>query len=319
MAAAATAIYATAGPPPPLEPRPGTIAFAVLGDSPYYAWEDLQYRVVLQDLRAHDLRFVLHVGDMLWRPCSDARYRSGLDGFNSLPQPVIYTPGDNEWADCWEPGAGRFEPLERLGRLRQMFFASPATLGRQRLALATQGGRAPFDEFVENVRWSADGLVFASVHLVGSGNGTETFPGRTAKHDEEVVRRTAAAAQWLREAFAAARDSGARGVVVGFHANPAFDRAVDHPYRQHFEPFLAALEEEAEAFAGPVLVVQGDNHRYTVDRPMARRTTGRTIENLTRLQVPGSPDVGWVRVTVTREGPAAFAFDERVVPGWKYW
>ena len=319
VAAAAAAIYATAGPPAPLVAPTGTFTFAVLGDSPYYAWEDLKYRVVLQDLRAHDLRFVLHIGDMLWRPCSDARYRSSFDGFNSLPQPVIYTPGDNEWTDCWEEGAGRFDPLERLGRLREMFFASPASLGGRRIALESQGRQPPFAEAVEHVRWTDEGLVFATVHLVGSGNATETFPGRTAKNDEEVVRRTAAATAWLRETFAVARSSNARGIVLGFHANPAFERAADHPYRQHFEPFLTALEEEAEAFARPILVVHGDNHDYIVDRPLVRRTTGRTIENLMRLQVPGSPAVGWVRVVLSNDATPAFTYDPRVVPGWKYW
>jgi hypothetical protein len=319
VVAAGAAVYATAGPPPPLAAPAGSFAFAVLGDSPYYGWEDLKYRIVLQDLRAHDLRFVLHVGDMLWRPCSDARFRSSFDGFNSLPQPVVYTPGDNEWTDCWEEGAGRFDPLERLGRLRQMFFAKPVTLGGRRLALETQGGRAPFDEFVEHVRWGEEGLVFATVHLVGSENANEVFPGRTPKNDEEVVRRTAAATEWLRETFAAARASKARAIVLGFHANPALERPADHSYRQHFEPFLSALEEEAEAFARPVLVVQGDDHEYTVDHPLIRRTTGRTIENLTRLQVPGSPAVGWVRVVVSGDTVPAFSSDARVVPGWKYW
>lgn len=319
MAAAVAAIYATAGPPAPLVAPMGTFTFAVLGDSPYYAWEDLKYRVVLQDLRAHDLRFVLHIGDMLWRPCSDARYRSSVDGFNSLPQPVIYTPGDNEWTDCWEEGAGRFDPLERLGRLRAMFFASPVSLGGRRIVLHSQGRQPPFAEAVEHVRWTGEGLIFATVHLVGSGNASETFPNRTPKNDEEVVRRTAAATAWLRETFAAARSSNARGLVLGFHANPAFERAAGHLYRQHFEPFLTALEEEAEAFARPILVVHGDNHDYIVDRPLIRRTTGRTIENLTRLQVPGSPAVGWVRVVVSDDATPAFSFDTRVVPGWKYW
>jgi hypothetical protein len=157
------------------------------------------------------------------------------------------------------------------------------------------------------------------VHLVGSGNATETFPGRTTKNDEEVVRRTAAATAWLRETFAAARSSNARGVVLGFHANPAFERPADHQYRQHFEPFLTALEEDAEAFARPVLVVHGDNHDYMIDRPLVRRTTGRTLENLTRLQVPGSPAVGWVRVVVSGDATPSFTCDPRVVPGWKYW
>ena len=113
------ALSVTAGPPQPSAAPSGTLSFAVLGDAPYYVWEEIKYRLVMQDLRAHDLRLVLHVGDIFWRPCTDARYQRSLDSFNALPHPVIYTPGDNEWADCWTQAAGEFAPLERLARLRQ--------------------------------------------------------------------------------------------------------------------------------------------------------------------------------------------------------
>ena len=89
-------------------------------------WEDLQFRLVLKALGAHELRSVVHVGDIFWRPCTDAYYRRSLEWFNGLPHPVIYTPGDNEWFDCWEPGSGRFAPQDRLDRIRKIFFANPA-------------------------------------------------------------------------------------------------------------------------------------------------------------------------------------------------
>jgi hypothetical protein len=319
VVAISAALYVTAGPPQPSATPSGTFSFAVLGDAPYYVWEEIKYRLVMQDLRAHDLRVVLHVGDIFWRPCTDARYQRSLDWFNALPHPVIYTPGDNEWADCWTQAAGEFAPLERLARLRQLFYPAPTSLGGRQVSVVTQAGRGSYTEFVENVRWTHEGLVFATVHLVGSGNARQPFPGRTRQDDEAVVRRTAAATAWLRDTFADATASGAAAVVIGFHANPSFERGVDDPERQNYEPFLNALEEETERFGKPVLVAQGDDHIYIVDQPLVRRTTGRTLENLTRLQVPGSPEVGWVRVVVTPGARPSFTFEPRVVPRWKYW
>jgi hypothetical protein len=311
--------YMTAGPPRPAAAPSGTFSFGVLGDAPYYPWEEMKYRLVLQDLRAHDLQLVLHVGDIFWQPCTDARYQRSVDWFNALPHPVIYTPGDNEWADCWTSAAGEFVPLERLARLRQLFYPANTSLGGRRIAVVAQNRQAPFTEFVENVRWAHAGLVFATVHLVGSGNAAQTFPGRTLHDDEAIVRRTAAATAWLRETFADAAATGAHAVVIGFHANPGFERSADDPERQRYEPFLTALEEETERFGKPVLVAQGDDHIYTVDRPLIRRTTGRALENVTRVQVPGSPSVGWVRVVVTPGVQPSFTFEPRVVPRWKYW
>lgn len=309
----------TRGPEAPTPNPPGTFSFAVMGDAPYYAWEELQYRLVLQTLDANDLSWVIDVGDIFWRPCTDERYRQTLNEFNGLRHPVIYIPGDNEWTDCWEPGSGGFLPQDRLNRIRQIFFQNPTrSLGRSTLPLVSQAGREPFPEFVENARWVHEGIVFATVHIVGSKNGMKPFPARTEADDIASRRRTEAAAAWVRETFAEARNLNASGVVISFHANAALEEP-DDPGRQAFEPFITAVEEEAERFARPVLLAHGDGHDYIVDHPLVGRTTGRRLENLTRLQVPGSPLVGWVRVVVKPGAENPFAFEEHVVPRWKYW
>ena len=41
--------------------------------------------------------------------------------------------------------------------------------------------------------------------------------------------------------------------------------------------------------------------------------------NFTRLRVPGSPRVGWVRVVVTPGSPPSFSFESRVVSRWRFW
>lgn len=135
----------TRGPEAPTPNPPGTFSFAVLGDAPYYAWEDLQYRLVLQSLDANDLRWVIDVGDIFWRPCTDELYRTNLERFNGLRHPVIYTPGDNEWMDCWEPGSGGFGPRDRLERIRQIFFNNPTrSLGlRFRWLVRRAASRSP--------------------------------------------------------------------------------------------------------------------------------------------------------------------------------
>ncbi|MGH9197722.1 MAG: hypothetical protein ACRD1T_18515, partial [Acidimicrobiia bacterium] len=264
---------------------------------------------VLQDLDAHDLSLVINVGDIFWHPCTDKMYRRSLNWFNALRHPVIFTPGDNEWTDCWESGSGSFAPLERLDRIRQIFFAHPTrSLGGRALSVDSQ------EEFVENARWSHQGYIFATIHLVGSRNGLKPVPGRTAADDAAVKRRTEAATAWLRETFAEARNRNASGVILAFHGNPFEERSV-----ARFEPFVTALEEEVEQFPKPVLAVHGDDHTYTVDHPLVRRTTGQRLENLTRLEVPGSPEVGWVRVVVAPGRPSPFTFEGHVVPRWKYW
>ena len=308
-------VLLTRGIEPPKPNPPGTFSFAVLGDAPYYGWEEIQFPRVLKELDANDVAWVLDIGDIFWRPCTDEHYQWVLDRLNALRHPVIYTPGDNESFDCWEPGSGGYAPLGRFARIRQIFFTHPThSLGSVAMPLTSQGG-----EFVENARWSHAGIVFATVDVIGSRNGMKPFPARTAADDAGSRRRTEAAAAWVRETFAEAKSANASAVVIGFHANFGFEEPATNAYRQAYEPFILTLEEEAERFQRPVLIVHGDGHEYMIDHPLVRRTTGRRLLNLTRMKVPGSPRVGWVRVFVRPGAVNPWAFEQHVVPGWKYW
>ena len=323
---AAIAVFAIVGmaldrnEPAPDDPAPGTFAVAFMGDAPYYIWEDIQFRRVLRQLDDSELAAVVSVGDMFWRPCSDEMYNKHFAYFESLRHPVIYTPGDNEWADCHEPRVGGYEPLDRLATIRRVFFADPTrSLGGRQIELASQGAGSAFDEFVENVRWQQGGVVFATVHLIGGMNGGLPFPGRTGADDDEARRRTAAAAAWVREAFLTARQDSAAGVVIITHANvPGFPDP-DDPERRALEPFVTAFEREAAAFAGPVVFVHGDWHEYTVDKPFVGAASGESLDNVTRVQVPGSPTVGWVRISFTAGETLDVEFASYVIPAWKLW
>ena len=294
------------GMPEPVPTPPGSFSFGVFGDAPYYPDEELQYPILLKHIDAHDVSFMIHVGDIFWHPCSDEHYAEVLRNFNGLHMPVIYTPGDNEWTDCWEEGSGGYQPRERLARIRRIFFANPnRSLGAHPIPLTSQGG-----ELVENARWQRDGVVFATVDIPGSRNGMAPFPGRTVEDDAEVRRRTEAAAAWTRAAFAEARATSARAVVIAFQANMHLDMPNK---RMPFEPFVQTIEQEAKQFGKPVLLAHGDGHIYIVDHPMPG------LANVTRLQVPGSPQVGWVRVVVLPGEPARFQFTKIVVPRWRFW
>jgi hypothetical protein len=302
MLAIALFVIATKGPPRPTPNRAGAaFSFGAMGDAPYFPWEEARYPLALRDIDQNDLAFVIHVGDIFWRPCTDAMYRKALARFDALRHPVIYTPGDNEWTDCWERGSGGFQPQERLQRIRRIFYAKPP-----KIAVARQA------EFIENARWERDGVLFATVDIPGSANGMRPFPGRTAADDVANRRRTEAAAAWVRQTFAEAKARGMKGVVIAFQANADLEKP-GVPYHRYFEPFLGALTEESRRFGKPVLAVHGDGHVYTVDHPW------KDVPNFTRLQVPGSPRVGWVRVFVTPDAASPWAFENHVVPQWKYW
>jgi hypothetical protein len=298
---------------PRLRAEPRGLAFAVLGDTPYGFAEEQALAALIETINADaDLRFAVHVGDLKASDerCTDRLFERRFALLDRLALPWLFTPGDNDWADCHAGGAGRFHPLERLAFLRRLAYPQPdRSRGPRPLTLETHA--APF---VENALFELEGVVFATVHAIGSDNGW--LPWRSFDVNDraaaprgdrvaEVKAREAAALTWIDAAFDRARQRDARGVALFFHANPRLERSPQHPRRRRFNAFIDRLRERAHAFARPVLLAHGDLHWYFVDRPFA------DLPLVTRVQVPGSPFVGWVKVEVRPEEARLF----RVVRG----
>ncbi|HLB37681.1 MAG TPA: hypothetical protein VJL31_14010 [Gemmatimonadales bacterium] len=298
---------------------PGSFAFGVFGDGPYRAWEMGRFQRVLEDANQADLQWFLHVGDILWYPCSNEVFGDRFYRLNQLRHPVIYTPGDNEWADCHEAIAGQYQPLDRLQHLRARFFPNPGTsFGGRAMVVTTQGQDSAFSAFVENVRWHFGGFLFATMHMVGSGNASRPFEGRTAADDAEVAARTRAAMAWMEETFRIAQSEGLKGVVLAIHGDPGLE---DYPAEVYasYTTWVQRLEELVKGFEGQVLLIHGDSHELLTDHPLRDRVTGQPLSNFTRLETYGSPDIGWVRVVVDSVAGRFAAFEPRLVSRWVLW
>ena len=297
---------------PPASLPPGSFAFGVFGDGPYRAWETGRFQRVIEDANRADLQWFLHLGDILWYPCSNEAYGDRLYRMNRIRHPVIYTPGDNEWADCHEAIAGGFRPLDRLQQLRARFFADPGTtLGGRTMAVTTQARDTAFSEHVENVRWQLGGFVFATMHMVGSGNASRPYEGRTAADDAEVAARTSAAIAWMEESFRMARAEGLKGVVLAIHGDPGLENYPADVYPS-YTAWVQRLEDLVKEFEGEVLLIHGDSHELLVDHPLP-------LSNFTRLETYGSPDIGWVRVVVDSVAGRIVEFEPRLVSRWLIW
>jgi len=289
---------------PPLPPN--TFAFGVFADGPYRAWEEGRFHRLLADVSATDVQWLMHIGDLLWFPCSDAALSGRLDMLNSVRHPVVYTPGDNEWTDCHGRVEGEYDPLDRLAFIRRTFFARPAqSLGTPPIPVETQSSDPAWKEFVENTRWRRGGFLFATLHVVGSGNASEPYAGRTAASDSESVRRMKAALAWLDAAFDAATRDSLSGVVLAIHADPYFE----NPPSQvgPFTELVARLARRTAAFRGEVLFIHGDSHEYTEDDPLH-------LPNFRRFEAFGSPDIGWARVIVDSVAGKIVRIEPRLMP-----
>ena len=181
------------------------------------------------------------------------------------------------------------------------------------MPVKSQASSGDFAGFPENAMWRRGGFVFATLHIVGSWNGTQHFPGRTDAHDDEVRQlRTDAAIAWMDRAFASAAAESASGVILIAHANVRLETGgAGGPY----EPIVTALETHVSRFPGQVLFIHGDTHHQRLDQPL-HDDAGGVHGNFTRLETFGSPDIGWVRVVVDSIAGRVVDFEPRLVRGW---
>jgi hypothetical protein len=272
---------------------PGRFAFAVIGDTPYHFLEEMQFTHVLGALNREQLAFVVHVGDLKGghSPCGDALFEERKGWFAFSRHPLVFVPGDNDWLDCRREAAGSYDPQERLSRLRELFFAGGASLGREAMPVARQASDPRFPAFRENQRWRRGPYLFATLNIPGGNNNR----GGGAEPSDEHRARMQANHAWMAEAFRIAKRENASALFLIFHANPGWERAAQRP-RDGYREFRAQLAKSARAFGRPVVAVHGDTHTFRADRPLRDPAGGAAVPNLIRIESYGSPAMGWVRV-----------------------
>ena len=302
---------ASPGRPAKTSPAPAPFDFVALGDMPYSLPADYgRFEALIGAVNRQRPRFSVHVGDIKSGStlCSEEIFRKVLVEFQSFEQPLIYTPGDNEWTDCGRPKAGSYDPEERLAVVRKMFFPGHDSFGKTKLALTSQALNPAFAAYVENNRWASGNVAFATVHLVGSNNNF--VPNDAKGQNREFYDRQRANLAWLDEVFVEAAAQHRLGVVLFTQAD-MFSPTKNAKDADGFTEIIAALSRHAAAFGRPVLLINGDSHRLLIDKPLPNPLLSKQVlQNFTRLQVPGEADVVAVRITVDPAQPALFQFQE---------
>jgi len=289
-----------------LDVRAESFRFVAVGDMPYQLPQDnVRFDALIDRINALNPAFTVHVGDFKGSgtPCSDAAFARVKQHFDRFAGALIFTPGDNEWTDCHVKPSGGFNPLERLARLRTMFFPVGKSLGQKPLALRQQSADEAFAPFIENAMWRHGGMQFAAIHVVGSANNLQ----RGREEIEEYLARNAAGLAWLNRAFDAATESGSPGLVLFIHANPLFEQG--RYRRAGFNDFIDLLTRRTVDFARPVLLAHGDTHLFQFNQPLTYWEKGqrRRVDHFFRLEVFGDPNIHGVEVTIDAAQPGLFS------------
>ncbi|TDG29709.1 hypothetical protein [Paracraurococcus ruber] len=297
-----------------LPARAQPVRFVAFGDMPYCQpaapercpAEEGRVARLMATINAARPAFSIFVGDTKGGAelCTDDKLLRALSWMTLADHPLVYTPGDNEWTDCWQGRAGRYDPQERLALLRQRFFPGAESLGRRPMPVQQQA--APF---VENARWQRDGILFLTLHVPGSNNSRPAEPGEPGAAGlprgpaalAEFEARDAANRAWLAASFAAAPE--ARGAVIALQADMFYRQVCGQGYDSGYRAIREAIAGTARAFGRPVLLINGDSHYFVHHEPL------EGVPNLTRLQVPGEADAQAVVVTFDPAADRPFRFE----------
>jgi hypothetical protein len=305
---------------------------AAIGDMPYGAAKFAQLPSLLALINSDPkVDIVAHVGDIKAgknSECTDKYFSDVKALYDALKDPFIYTPGDNEWTDCHSSkGNGFYTPTERLHAIRELFFPVPGqSLGGRQKQLLTQADDPANSDYVENVIWMEAQVVFSMLDITGSNNDLAAWGAvppdavNWPTQAQEFAARAKANAAWLDKTFATAKANGAAGVAIFFQAD-MWDPA--EPTLTGFDALVTQIGSLAAAFGKPVLLVEGDSHKFTVDNPYSAASPlhglhpGTPVaDNVIRLVVEGS-DAGrteYTRITIDSKKAGAALFGLERVP-----
>jgi hypothetical protein len=333
---AASLLLATAGSALAHETHRYQSTEAVFGDEPYGTTptDTAQFEATpafIDSINADpDVSRVLQVGDIHSgkQYCTESYDRSISDLWARFDDPLVYTPGDNEWSDCHKAaeGGGTYNaatgqidyvkdadgrpvdyaggnPVANLALVRSIFFPQPGvTLGIHKRIVLSQ--RYAYDrahpadrKYVENVIWEQNGVLDVAINLPGgSNNDTDVWygaPTASPEQTQEVAERTGADLRWLDTAFRLARLSRAKGVVIVAQAD-MWDPEKGPAHQAGYEPFVKSIADHTTKLGRPVLMFNGDSHVYQSGNPLSPGDPnydihpGYDVANFHRVVVHGS-------------------------------
>jgi hypothetical protein len=290
-----------------------TLTLAVYGDAPYGTTptDTAEFEATPAFIASINsdpkVDLVVHVGDIHSGKqfCTEAYDRAVFALWTAFKDPLVYTPGDNEWSDCHKPaeGGGAYnktshqidyvrdvggnpvdyaggDPIANLSLVRSIFYPNPGvTLGGRKKEVFSQAqffdaSNHPTDgKFVENVLWVQSKILFVAVDLPGGSNNDQDIwygaPTMSPAQASEVLERTGADLRWLDTAFALAQnDPEIQAVVIVAQAD-MWDPEKGPAHQAGYEPFVQDIAQHTSAFGKPVLMLNGDSHVYRSDNPLS--------------------------------------------------
>jgi hypothetical protein len=141
--------------------------------------------------------------------CSDKLYQKRRELIDAAHRPIVVLPARSDWTEC-KNSAGRTNAVDRLNRIREVFYGEPNSLGAHPLALTRQSMSPRFRSYAENSHWSVGKVLYATVNLPANNNHYVNEAGRNNEFEDRLVANRF----WVNRLFAIAKRDKLEGVVL---------------------------------------------------------------------------------------------------------
>jgi hypothetical protein len=274
-------------------------SFAVIANAFRYGPDERALRQTLNVPRADPLAFIVANGIKSdSEPCSDALYMQRKVLYDNIGHALILTLAAEDWAECRRSN-GESAAIERLQRVREIFFTEPERVADGAVAVVRQSTTEKFRSYSENMRWQLGPVWFATLNLPANNNHYLNAAGRNNEFEDRLVANL----DWLQRLFTLAKASEARGIVLFTEANPLARPSPASSAQQARDGFLEIRRQLLELsgdFKGKVLIVHnGKPSRWARLHKLSWRGNLGEIGMLT----------GWARISVHPNHPLLFSAD----------
>ena len=239
--------------------------FAIIGHG-FTDGGEKRLKQALRDNDDGDVAFLVVTGIKgVNEPCTDKLYQKRRELIDDARRPVVVLPAGSDWTEC-RNSAGRTNAIERLNRIRELFYGEPNTLGARKLPLTRQSMSPRFRSYAENAHWSVGKVLYATVNMPANNNHYLNEAGRNSEYEDRLVANRF----WLNRLFAIARRDRLEALVlfsegdVRIAAQPTGLRALLRsavPDNDGFAEPRRLIMSLAQKFPGKVLLVDGTRVR----------------------------------------------------------
>jgi hypothetical protein len=247
--------------------RKGEFTFALIGHSFRNDGGDAEFRRLLAEAGRAEPAFIIATGiKSASEACTDRLYAERRALMGSAERPLVLLPAGSDWAACRNAN-GKSSAVERLNRIRELFFAEAEALGPRKFSLNRQSAIAKFRDYAENAYWEHERILFVTLNVPARNNHYLTEAGRNSEYEDRMVANRA----WLQRAFLTARRKKLPGMVlvmdgdIGAHSEPGFFARLAQK-KDGFTETRRLVRALAEKFQGRLLLV--DSQKQDKSMPL---------------------------------------------------